>query len=83
MKKPPSKVAHNRPQLFLCTGPAAQTVQIQKSRTTKRPLMQDWVFRLGTMAIKIINYLVIKSTPVFDMSKECHSNDGVNKSDEG
>ena len=48
MKKPPSKVAHNRPPtFFLCTGPAAQTAQKQKSRTTKRPLMQDWIFRLG------------------------------------
>ena len=28
-------------------GPAAQTVQKQKSCTTKRPLMQNWVFRLG------------------------------------
>ena len=29
-------------------GPAAQTTQRQKSRTTKIPLMQDWVFRLGS-----------------------------------
>ena len=28
-------------QLFLCTGPAAQTTQKQKSNTTKSPLMQD------------------------------------------
>ena len=48
MKKPPSKVAHNRPPtFFLCTGPAAQTAKKQKSCTTKSPLMQDWVFRLG------------------------------------
>ena len=48
MKKTPSKVAHNRPPtFFLCTGLAAQTAQKQKSRTTKSPLMQDWVFRLG------------------------------------
>ena len=47
-KKAPSKVAHNRPPtFFLCTGPAAQMAQKQKSRTTKSPLMQDWVFRLG------------------------------------
>ena len=52
MKKTLSKVAHNRPPtFFLCTGPAAQTVQKQKSRTTKSPLMQDWVFRLGQQAI--------------------------------
>ena len=39
MKKPPSKVAHNRPPtFFLRTGPAAQTAQKQKSRTTKSPL---------------------------------------------
>ena len=48
MKKPPSKFAHNQPPtFFLCTSPAAQTAQKQKSRTTKSPLMQDWVFRLG------------------------------------
>ena len=42
MKKTPSKVAHNRPPtFFLCTGPAAQTAQEQKSHTTKSPLMQD------------------------------------------
>ena len=35
------------PIVFLCTGPAAQTAQKQKYRTTKSPLMQDWVFRLG------------------------------------
>ena len=48
MKKTPSKFAHNWPKLFLCTGPAAQTTQKQKSRTIKSPLMQDWVFRLGS-----------------------------------
>jgi hypothetical protein len=31
----------------LCTGPAAQMAQKQKSLTTKSPLMQDWVFKLG------------------------------------
>ena len=48
MKKAPSKDAHNRPQLFFCTGPAAQMALKQKSCTTKSPLMQDWVFRLDT-----------------------------------
>ena len=48
MKKPPSKVAHNQPPtFFLHNGPAVQTAQKQKSRSTKSPLMQDWVFRLG------------------------------------
>ena len=48
MEKLPSKVAHNRPPtFFFSTGPAAQTAQKQKSCTTKSPLMQDWVFRLG------------------------------------
>jgi hypothetical protein len=48
MKKLPSKVAHNRPPTFFFnTGPAAHTAQKQKSRTSKSPLMQDWVFRLG------------------------------------
>ena len=47
MKKPPSKVAQNQIRIFFSTGPAAQKAQKQKSRTTKSPLMQDWVFRLG------------------------------------
>ena len=46
-KKRPQKLLIIGPQLFLCTGPAAQTAQKQKSCTTKSPLMQDWVFRLG------------------------------------
>ena len=49
MKKLPSKVAQNRPPpFFLCTVPDAQTAQKQKTFTTKSPLMQDWVFRLGS-----------------------------------
>ena len=49
MKKLPSKVGQNRPlTFFLCSGLAAQMAQKQKSRTTKSPLMQDWVFRLGS-----------------------------------
>ena len=47
MKKAPSKVAHNRPNFFCSTGPAAQTAQKQKSHTNKSPLMQDRVIRLG------------------------------------
>ena len=48
IKKPPSKVAHNRPPtFFFSTGPAAQTAQKQKSRTPKTPLMQDRILRLG------------------------------------
>ena len=54
MKKPSSKVAQNRPPtFFLCNGLAAQTAQKQKSRTTKSPLMQDWVFRLGSSCNKV------------------------------
>ena len=34
------------PDLIFSTDPAAQTAQKQKPRTTKSPLMQDWVFRL-------------------------------------
>ena len=49
-KKLPSIVAHNRsPAYFFCSGPAAQTAQNQKSLTTKSPLLQDWVFRLGDL----------------------------------
>ena len=52
MNKLPSKVAHNRPPtFFFSTCPAAQTAQKQKSRTTKSPLMQDWVFRLGLRSL--------------------------------
>ena len=59
MKKPPSKVAHNQPPtFFLCTGPAAQTAQKQKSLTTKSPLMQDWVFRLG-IQVKMIKVVFL------------------------
>ena len=48
MKKPAlKKLLISDPQLFLCIGPAAQTAQKQKSCTTKSPLMQDWVFRMG------------------------------------
>ena len=35
----------NHPNFY--TGLAAQTAPKQKSRTTKSPLMQNWVFRLG------------------------------------
>ena len=48
MKKPPSKVAHNRPpHFFYVLAKLPQMAQKQKSRTNKSPLMQDWVFRLG------------------------------------
>ena len=48
IKKLTSKVAHNRPPtFFFCIGPAAKTAQKKKSRTSKSPLLQDWVFRLG------------------------------------
>ena len=46
-KNCPQKLLIIGNQLFLSTGPAAQTAQKQKSHTTKSPLMQDWVFRLG------------------------------------
>jgi hypothetical protein len=57
MKKPPSKVAHNRPPTFFFnTGPAAQMAQKLKSRTPKSPFkMQDWVFRLGFVRF-VFNY---------------------------
>ena len=60
MKKTPSKVAHNRPRpFFFSTGLAAQTAQKQKSRTTKSPLMQDWVFRLGSQQCIALQCLYI------------------------
>ena len=50
MKKTPSKVAYNGAKIiFFSTGSAAKMAQKQKSLTTKCPLMQDWVFRLGTI----------------------------------
>ena len=53
------KVAHNQPPtFFLYTGPAAQTAQKQKSSTTKSPLMQDWVFRMGMYGNYLPNWLV-------------------------
>ena len=49
---PPSIVAHNWPKIiFFSTGLAAQTARKRKSRTTKSPLMQDWVFRLGLRVV--------------------------------
>ena len=45
-KKHPQKLLIIGPELFFITGRSAQTAQKQKSRTTKSPLMQDWVFRL-------------------------------------
>ena len=55
MTKLPSKVAHNRPKIiFFITGLAAQIAQKQKSRTTKSPLMKDWVFRLHSDAFSTI-----------------------------
>ena len=45
MKKTPSKVAHNRPQLFY----ALARLPKLKSHTTKSRLIQDWVFRLGSL----------------------------------
>jgi hypothetical protein len=59
MKKLPSKVAHNRPPTFFFnTGPAAQTAQKQKSRTPKSPLMQVWVFRLGSSPNNLLQSIV-------------------------
>ena len=46
MKKPPSKAAHNWPRPFFSV---LVRLPKRKSRTTKSPLMQDWVFRLGFM----------------------------------
>ena len=33
---------------YFSTGLAAKKAQKEKSHTTKSPLMQDWVFRLGS-----------------------------------
>ena len=48
-KKHPQKLLIIGPQLFfyVLASPAAQMAHKQKSRTTKSPLIQDWVFRLG------------------------------------
>ena len=42
-KNRPQKLLIIAPNFFLCTGPAAQTAQKQKSCTNKSPLMQNWV----------------------------------------
>ena len=47
-KTAPQKLLIIDPDFFYCTGLAAQTAQKQKSCTTKSPLMQDWIFRLGS-----------------------------------
>ena len=57
MKNLPSNVAHNLPQFFFIYWPAVQTAQKQKSRTTKSPLIQDWVFRLGEHPVLVFRVL--------------------------
>ena len=47
-KNHPQKLLIIGPDFFLYWPAAAQTAQQQKSHTTKSPLMQDWVFRLGS-----------------------------------
>ena len=47
MKNRSSKDPHNGLKFFFSSCLAAQTAQKQKSCTTKSPLKQDWVFRLG------------------------------------
>ena len=70
MKKTTSKVAHIwPPTFFLCTGPATQTAQKQKSRTTKSPLMQDWVFRLGDKSIPYSKVLSLSFYQTVDKIK--------------
>ena len=52
MKKTASNDGHIRPIFFSNTVPAAQTAQKQKPCTIKsRPLMQDWVFKMGLQSI--------------------------------
>ena len=62
MKKCPQKLLIIGPQLFFYTGPAAQTTQKHKSHTTKSPLMQDWVFRLGMKVILIFVCFKLRNT---------------------
>ena len=52
-KNLPQKLLIIHPWLFLCTSPAAQTAQKQKSRTTKSPLMQDWILKLQLWSVNI------------------------------
>ena len=51
MKNCPQKLLIIGLQLFLCTSPAAQTTKKQRYGTTKRPLIQDQVCRLGAQLI--------------------------------
>ena len=54
MKKTPSKVAYNGAKIiFFSTGSAAKMAQKQKSRTTKSPLMHDWVLKLQLWSVNI------------------------------
>ena len=62
------------PEFFFTTGPAAQTAQKQKSCTIKKPLMQDRVFRLGTIQISGPLYLIsfIRILPNPHRNETCH-----------
>ena len=83
-KKTPSKVAHNwsRPGLFFCTDLAAQAPQKQTSYTTKSPLLQNWVFRLGVYG-KIKTVIVVFYSDHMDVrqptrSQSCTLNNSYN-----
>ena len=48
MKKLPSKVVHNQHATFFMYWPGCPNGPETESCTTKSPLMQDWVSRLGS-----------------------------------
>ena len=78
MKKAPLKVAHNWPRtFFFSTGPAAQTAQKQKSHTTKSPLMQDWVFRLGLRQRKVVDFVAFSECTNFKLRNANYIKNGV------
>ena len=68
MKKTPSKVAHDRPPtFFLCTGPAAQTAQKQKSRTTKKPFNAGLGIQTGGDTEKLMKVQLQPLFPVLQI----------------
>ena len=54
----PENIKNKRPQKLLIIGQIFFSVlaQKQKSRTSKSPLMQDWVFRLGSWCNSILDW---------------------------
>ena len=53
MKEAPSKVGHNRPRVFVQYWPGCPNGPKAEISYHQKPLMQDWVFRLGCLTVSI------------------------------